>query len=90
MWVIIDTATGLTFPQRRTGRGGTWSEFDGGPPRLFKEKRHADAALRWWRDGPLHGDYEGDVYQTDRGRAVAKERQLITTIEVVEVEVRRV
>lgn len=90
MWVIMDTATGKTFPQLRRGRGGTWAEFTDGPPRLFKEKRHALDALKWWRDGPWLSDYEGEIYRPRGFERYVAERAAITTIEVVEVELHRV
>lgn len=90
MWVIMDTATGHTLPARKTGRGGTWSEFCDDPPRLFKEKRHAKEALKWWLDGPLLNDSEGDYWRPKSSDAVSARRRAITTIEVIEIELRRV
>lgn len=96
LFAILDTEKGAFLPGG--GRGGTWREPDENkPPRLFTKKAHADAALRWWLNGPgcrsggldLTGDYwEEDFCQGSAEKKVAAERQARAHfMKVVEVKI---
>ena len=74
------------------GRGGTWREFNDGPPRLFARRQDAESAMKWWLGGPGMSRWRGDedtddFYQSDDMLRIAAKRQAIaSTIKVVEVE----
>lgn len=65
----VSTGALLPAPSGRGGRGGTRVNFgDNGSPRLFKQRQHAETALKWWLGGEVHvsyyEDYNGECDET--------------------------
>lgn len=59
-YAIKQVSTGFFLPQfgKNQSRGGTWLEpTDKAPPRLFKRKQDATAALNHWLKGKLTRSY---------------------------------